>query len=386
MNFGNIATGRRWHRIAWTSMALLVIVLAMSARPGSAHAVTIRKAQTSKPVFAIYYLWWTNQHWHDLLGGAYPFTQAPNPLPASLDASGCKAVSRYSGNKLTDVSQTRGTQKFAYDQDSAQVVESDVRQAAAHGLSGFSVNWKGSGTAVQSPATNGFNRRLQYVFDAVHKLNSEGVPFKLLLNYQGSSTILSSTSITNDLNYYIARYGKDAAQDHTYSARPEIIWTGSWKYSDAIVSKISQAVRPRVYLIGDEKVASWDANAAQSFDGDSYYWSSQDPYGNAASFSQLQKLAASIRSSKNPDGSGKVWLAPFTPGFNSQLRFGGSTCVPRSNGATMHKLFDGNKATSPDGWLFISWNEIAEGTYITPLTRYGDLYLSTIANIIQTNQ
>jgi hypothetical protein len=386
MNFGNIATGRRWHRIAWTSMALLVIVLAMSARPGSAHAVTIRKAQTSKPVFAIYYLWWTNQHWHDLLGGAYPFTQSPNPLPASLDASGCKAVSRYSGNKLTDVSQTRGTQKFAYDQDSAQVVESDVRQAAAHGLSGFSVNWKGSGTAVQSPATNGFNRRLQYVFDAVHKLNSEGVPFKLLLNYQGSSTILSSTSITNDLNYYIARYGKDAAQDHTYSARPEIIWTGSWKYSDAIVSKISQAVRPRVYLIGDEKVASWDANAAQSFDGDSYYWSSQDPYGNAASFSQLQKLAASIRSSKNPDGSGKVWLAPFTPGFNSQLRFGGSTCVPRSNGATMHKLFDGNKATSPDGWLFISWNEIAEGTYITPLTRYGDLYLSTIANIIQTNQ
>ena len=41
---------------------------------------------------------------------------------------------------------------------------------------------------------------------------------------------------------------------------------------------------------------------------------------------------------------------------------------------------------NPDGWLFISWNEIAEGTYITPLTRYGDLYLSTIANIIQTNQ
>jgi hypothetical protein len=100
----------------------------------------------------------------------------------------------------------------------------------------------------------------------------------------------------------------------------------------------------------------------------------------------LQQLAASVRSTKNPDGSNKTWLAPFTPGFNSQLRFGGNTCVPRNNGATMHKLFDGNKPTNPDGWLFISWNEIAEGTYITPLTRYGDLYLSTIANIIQTNQ
>ena len=91
------------------------------------------------------------------------------------------------------------------------------------------MNWKGTGTAAQSPASSSFNRRLQYVFYAVHKLNSEGIPFKVLLNYQASSTILSSTYITNDLNYYIARYGTDSAQDHTYSARPEIIWTGSWK-------------------------------------------------------------------------------------------------------------------------------------------------------------
>ncbi len=351
-----------------------------AAKPGTAPA------RTSKPVFAVYYLWWTNQHWHDLLGGSYPYTQAPNPLPATLDATGCSVVSLFSGNKLTDVSATRGTQNFAYAQDAAGVIESDVRQAAAHGITGFSINWKGSGAVAQSPTTNGFDRRLQDVFDAVHKVNSEGIPFKLQLNYEGSSPVLPTTYITNDLNYYAARYGNDSAQDHTYSARPEIIWTGSWKYSDADVTMISRALRPQVYLIGDENVASWNANAAQNFDGDSYYWSSQNPYTNAASFSQLQQLAASVRSTKNPDGSTKAWLAPFTPGFNSQLRFGGNACVPRNNGATMHKLFDGNKPTNPDGWLFISWNEIAEGTYITPLTRYGDLYLSTIANIIQTNQ
>jgi hypothetical protein len=384
-NAMKFATGWRCDGMYLARMVVLVIVLVMSARPAGAHAVSVRHGG-SKPVFAIYYLWWTNQHWHDLLGTSYPSTETPNPLPASLDAGGCKAVSRYNGNHLTDVSQTNGTQNFAYDQASASVIESDVRQAAAHGVTGFSINWKGSGTAAQSPATSGFNRRLQYVFDAVHKVKSEGIPFKVQLNYQASSTVLSTTYITNDLNYYVARYGRDGAQDHTYSARPEIIWTGSWKYPDATVSKISRAVRSRLYLIGDEKVASWDANAAQNFDGDSYYWSSQDPYGNPASFSQLRKLAASIRSSKNPDGSGKIWLAPFTPGFNSQLRFGGNTCVPRSDGTTMHKLFDGNRATNPDGWLFISWNEIAEGTYITPLTRYGDLYLNTIASIIQTNQ
>jgi hypothetical protein len=375
----------KFRKINWARVMLFVTVVTMSVLPAHAHATSVQHARTSKPVFAIYYLWWTNQHWHDLLGGTYPYTQAPNPLPATLDAAGCKATSRFSGNKLTDVSQTQSTQQFAYDQDLASVIESDVRQAAAHGVAGFSINWKGSGAVAQSPATNGFNRRLQYVFDAVHKLNREGIPFKVQLNYEASSTVLSATYITNDLNYYIARYGNDRAQDHTYSARPEVIWTGSWKYSDAAVTTISRALRARLYLIGDEKAASWNLNAARNFDGDSYYWSSQDPYANAASFSQLQKLAARVRSTKNPDGSSKIWLAPFTPGFNSQLRFGGSACVPRNNGATMHKLFDGNKATNPDGWLFISWNEIAEGTYIAALTRYGDLYLSTIGNIIQTN-
>ena len=363
-----------------TTLPDAVAAIPPAAKPGTTHAAI------SKPVFAVYYLWWTNQHWHDLLGGSYPYTQAPNPLPTTLDATGCNAVSLFSGNKLTDVSQTHGTQNFAYAQDAAGVIESDVRLAAAHGVTGFSINWKGSGAVAQSPTTNGFDRRLQDVFDAVHKVNSEGIPFKLQLNYEASSTILPTTYIMNDLNYYAARYGNDSAQDHTYSARPEIIWTGSWKYSDADVTMISRMLRPQVYLIGDENVTSWNANAAQNFDGDSYYWSSQNPYTNAASFSQLQQLAASVRSTKNPDGSNKTWLAPFTPGFNSQLRFGGSTCVPRNNGATMHKVFDGNKPTNPDGWLFISWNEIAEGTYITPLTRYGDLYLSTIANIIQTNQ
>ena len=52
----------------------------------------------------------------------------------------------------------------------------------------------------------------------------------------------------------------------------------------------------------------------------------------------------------------------------------------------MRKLFDRNKASKPDGWVFISWNEIAEGTYIVPLTRYGTRYLRTIGRIIRTNR
>ena len=49
--------------------------------------------------------------------------------------------------------------------------------------------------------------------------------------------------------------------------------------------------------------------------------------------------------------------------------------MPRDNGATLQALFDGNAAGDPDGWLLISWNEITEGTYVTPeLQRYGGAY------------
>jgi hypothetical protein len=52
----------------------------------------------------------------------------------------------------------------------------------------------------------------------------------------------------------------------------------------------------------------------------------------------------------------------------------------------MRRLFQGNLASQPDGWLLISWNEIAEGSYIVPLTRYGDAYLNVVRSIITASQ
>jgi hypothetical protein len=331
----------------------------------------------SKPVFVIYYLWWTRSHWADRLGPNYPYGQTPNPLPARLDSGGCSAVSLYSGNQLTDVSQG-----LAYDQANPAVIERDVRLAAAAKVAGFSVNWAGTGSPGQAPTSTSYNQRLQWVFDAVHKLNAEGVPFKLQLNYKTASRP-STTHIVNDLDYFIDRYGADPALDHTYSPKPEMVWTGSWKYSDAEKAAVSRAVRSRLYLIGGDKT-SWDANSAANFDGNSWYWPGQDPYTNPQSFSQVKSVASKVRSTRNPDGSSKVWLAPLAPGYNPVLLYGGDTCVPRNNGDTIRRLFAGNLASNPDGWLFISWNEIAEASHIVPLTRYDDTYLDAIRNVIET--
>ena len=81
--------------------------------------------------------------------------------------------------------------------------------------------------------------------------------------------------------------------------------------------------------------------------------------------------------------AGDKWLAPFTPGYNSVLLNGGG-CVERERDGktTLRELFNGNKASSPDAWTLISWNEIAEGTYVLPLKRWGSKWLEKLEALL----
>ena len=333
------------------------------------------------PIYAIYYLWWDRQHWLSRLGNNYPGRSAPAPLPAALDASGCGTINKFVGNVETDISQG-----LAYDQANPQTITNDVTTAAAAGLNGFLVNWIGTGAPSQTPNSSNYNIRLAAMFAAVHKINATGKHFSLILNYQSSAKRLPLSQFTNDFNYFLANYQNDPALDHTYSARPEVVMAGTWKYSDNDLAAISAQFRSRFYLIGDEKPSSWNKARAETLDGTSYYWSSQNPQRNQSSFTKLKAFAAAVRSTRNPDGRAKTWLAPFTPGYNATLLYHTPTCVPRNNGQTMHALFTGNSASAPDGWTFISWNEISEGTYVVPLTRYGTSYIQALTTIIHGNR
>lgn len=336
---------------------------------------TAAVAYTSKaPVFAYYYLWWSRQHWLDMLGPNYPTTATPLPLPATLDAAGCNPVSRYAGNRLTDVPAK------LYSQDDPRFIENDVREAAAAGLDGFAVNWAGTGSASQQPADNVYSRRLALMVAAVHKVNSAGIPFKLWLSYKASAKLLSTASIIGDLTFFVRTYGRDTAFDRSRSSKPTVIWQGSRKYPVQVLQTVNASFRSSIRIIGDEKV--WSSTRAPYLDGDAYYWSSQNPWTNPASFQQLSTLAATVRGSgRNPDGTPKVWVAPAAPGYDSQL-IGGTSCVPRRSGETLRRLMAGNGATAPDAWGFISWNEIAEGTYIDPMTRYGRVSLTALSAIV----
>lgn len=345
--------------------------------PASSTATTAPSGRRV-PVFAIYYLWWDRQHWVSRLGRGYPTTGAHQPLPATLNAAGCGTVTAYPGNMETDVS--RG---LVYDQNNPATIAQDVRLAAHTGLSGFIVNWVGTGAPHQTPSSTSLNTRLGHVFAAVHEINAEGIPFKIILNYQSSARKLSTTQFTNDFDYFLSTYGTDPALDHSFSTLPEVVMAGTWKYTDNDVATIWHGFHNRMYLIGDEKPSSWDHARAQYLDGTSYYWSSQNPIKNASSFTTLKHFAATVRASRNPDGRPKTWLAPFTPGYNAMLLYGTSTCVPRDDGRTMRTLFAGNAASDPDGWTLISWNEITEGTYIVPLQRYGTRYVDVLKSLLR---
>lgn len=371
------SSGRRTKPViaAIAGIALLLGVLVQQF--GAAGASSSTSASPGPRIFAYYYLWWSTNHWQTSLGPNYPITASAKPLPATLDATGCNPRSNYAGNLLTDVPQQ------IHGQDDPGFIETEVREAAAAGLAGFAVNWAGTGSPTQTVTSNPYSKRLQLLVDAVHKVNSEGIPFKLWLSYKSSASILSQTQIDADLGYFLSRYGTDPAFDRLRTNKVTIIWQGSRKYPISVLQAITPKYRSQARILGDE--TTWSADRAAYLDGNAYYWSSQDPYHNPQSFQQISALATAVRGSgPNPDGSAKTWIAPLAPGYDKQLA-GGSNCVPRNGGQTLQRLYQGNLASNPDDFGLISWNEITEGTYIAPMTRYGQQELSVVAAITKTS-
>jgi hypothetical protein len=363
--------------------AVVVVSLLMSAVSQQSHAASsvshdgaaTGSTSAKPPVFAYYYLWWSRDHWAKALGKNYPLTASPPPLPATLDSNGCGTTSLYPGNTLTDVPSA------IYSQDDPGFIEADVRQAAASGLSGFAVNWIGTGKATQNASSNPYNKRLQAMVAAVHKVNAEGIHFSLWLSYKASASVLTASYIANDLSYFYSNYGADSAFDRSKSSKVSVIWQGSRKYPVSTLEGISSSYRGKLRILGDE--TRWLSTRAPYLDGDAYYWSSQDPWNNPQSFTQLAALARAVRASPAyPDGSSKVWVAPIAPGFNKKLA-GGSACVPRRSGATIRALYTGNATTNPDAFGLISWNEITEGTYVDPMRRYGSTDLNALSPLIK---
>ena len=340
----------------------IIVALAL-ALGGFSNTQAAPRQQTGRPVYAYYYLWWSANHWRNKLGSNYPYSASPLPLPARTDADGCNAVSNYSGNQLLDVP-TR-----LVSQDDPGAIEADIRTAKGAGISGFWLNWSGNGSTSQTRTSVTYTPRLAEAFAASTRVGG----FRNWVSYKAAS-MPSATYIINDLNFLYNSFRNETSWERI-DGKPVVTFTGSRKYSDADVLRISNAVRDRMFLVGDETRATLTPARIAMFDAITYYWSTQDPYGNPQSFNQIKEMGDKVHA------AGKRWFAPLNPGYNSQLLDGG-TCIPRRNGDTLRSLWNGNLASRPDGWGMISWNEIAENTHIKPMQKWGSAHLNVLASLV----
>src|SRR5215211_6630762 len=342
-----------------------IIVLALALGGYSkAQAIPALPVTGPKPVYAYYYLWWSTKHWQDKLGANYPYGASPLHLPATTDADGCYPTTNYAGNQLLEAPAA------LFSQSDPGVIEKDIRTAKGAGISGFWLDWKGDGTTTQTRTSVTYTPRLAEAFAASSRVGG----FSNWVSY-GSSAMPSADYIINDLNFLYKAFNMQPAWERI-DGKPVVTFTGSRKYSDADVLKISNAVRDRMFLVGDESRNTLTAARIAMFDAITYYWSSQDPYGNPQSFDQIKWMGDKVHA------HGKRWYAPLAPGYNSQLLNGDGNCVPRKNGETIRRLWNGNLASRPNGWGFISWNEIAENTHIRPMRKWGSLYLDVLSRLI----
>jgi hypothetical protein len=340
---------------------------------------TASAATAAPPFFVHYYLWWDSNHWHSKLGSQYPYAQRPLPLPATLAADQCTVTSTYSGNSLLDIP---ASPLSLYAQDDIAVFDNHIQTAAQAGVSGFTVAWAGNGATNQTAASTLYNRRLDSLVQRATAYNAtHATKFYLMIGYQSlnnARTPRSDSWIRNDWNYLVRTYGANPVfRIPQYGQKPAVIMLNSRKFAIATIASIVAPFRTSFLLIGDEHgLNDWNRGVSQYFDGNSWYWASENPYTNPGATKTLSQLSATLHA------QGKLWFAPLNGGFNRKNFGMNGICTPRNNGDTLTKVYAVNKPSNPDGWTYISWNEFVENTYIEPSTRYGRLYLDRLKSII----
>ena len=351
----------------WIGVVVVLSLALGGFTPAHATSSPQPAAAVSKPVYAYYYLWWSSNHWRNKLGPNYPYWASPPPLPALTDADGCNITWTYAGNQLLDVGV-----RHLFSQDDPGIIQWDIQAAKNAGITGFWINWTGNGTTTQTRSSVTYTPRLAEAFAASTRVGG----FKNWVSYKVAS-LPSADYIINDLNFLYREFNAEPAWERI-DGKPVVTFTGSRRYTDADVLRISNAVRDRIFLVGDESRATLTTARIAMFDAITYYWSSQDPYGNPQSFNQILEMGNKVHA------AGKRWYAPLSPGYNSKLLNGDGNCVPRKNGETLRRLWFGNINSNPDGWGMISWNEIAENTHIRPMRKWGSRYLDVLSNLIRT--
>ncbi len=248
-----------------------------------------------------------------------------------------------------------------YNSTDPAVIAQQVTWARESGVDALIASWK---------STTTLNLALS---ELVAECRRQGL--KLVIIYEGldvNRDPIPTATVAADMLSFEANYGSDPVFD--LYGEPAVIWSGSWKFSDADIASVRGLLDApdKLLLLGSERSAADYQARAGLFDGDAYYWSSADPLSTPGYQKRLTQLSDAVHATKG------LWLAPAAVGFDARLN-GGTSVVERRDGATLTAAWAAALATRPDGVALISWNEFTENSYVEPSQNYGDRYLRVLS-------
>lgn len=308
--------------------AVIGILIGTGASAAAPPASAASSAGSGAPVFAYYYMWMTPSYW----------TRNKLDYP----------VRPFPGN---------------YNSADPAVMNWQIQQAEAAGLTGFIVSWKNTATY----------RTILPVLESVANQDN----FKLAMAYEGldaSKQPLPVSQVAADFRYFAATYASNPAW-YRIGGKPLTIWEGTSSFAASDVSAVTGPVRSAMLVLNSANNVAEYQRLAPYTDGDAYYWSSVNPATNPGWGSKLDAMGATVHQDH------KIWIAPFAPGFNATL-IGGHIVVPRNDGSTLRTEYSAAAASSPDVMGLISWNEWTENTYIEPSVNFGYFYPKLLASLI----
>jgi hypothetical protein len=301
-------------------------LLATMAAPAQAH---VAPSAAPAPVFAYYYMWMQGTYW-----SRNKLDHPVRPFPGD------------------------------YRSDDPAVIDWQVTEAQKAGITGFIVAWKDNPTY----------RRIVPLVEAA----ADRHHFSLILQYEAVDAAKVPAPISRiaaDFAFFIATYAGDPAW-FRIGGKPVTVWNDTRYFSAADVSAVTRPLRSRIKVLNSAFSIEEYRRISRYTDGDAYYWSAINPTRNPSWRTKLLALAAAIR-----EVPGKIWIAPFAPGFDATL-LGGTVLSPRDNGKTLTLEYAAAAATAPDIMGLISWNEWTENTHIEPSITFGEFYVELLASLV----
>ena len=271
--------------------------------------------------------------------------------------------------------------KGAYSSHDPAIIEWQIDQAKAAGITGFVVSWWGLGDWDQ------------WHDDSLAMLLkcAEQKHFKISIYWErapgdGQGQI---DGAINDISYVLNKYGKSAAflkvdgkpvifayNRVTIFAMPVTSWP-------AIIQGIRERAGDFVFIgdIGDDQ----QRPGAYLFDGvHSYGVNLPDDLREHMTVDKLSALhaflarydtnTANIARQRN-----RICCLLVSPGFDARKAYKWNTQFDRLDGQTYRTYWDEALKASPDWVIITSWNEWGEGTEIEPSLELGDKYLQITA-------